>query len=136
MVILGDGEERVMLEKAIKSYNLEHSIFLPGWVDDPMPYLCLSDLLILSSDYEGFGLVIVEALSVGVNVVSTNCKTGPSEILKDGEFGFLCKVGNALSLANSVNIALENSLPKEQLISRASDFLPDKIIHQYEKILI
>ena len=136
LVILGDGEERVMLEKAIKSYNLEHSIFLPGWVDDPMPYLRLSDLLILSSDYEGFGLVIVEALSVGVNVVSTNCKTGPSEILKDGEFGFLCKVGNALSLANSVNIALENSLPKEQLISRASDFLPDKIIHQYEKILI
>jgi len=136
LVILGDGEERVILEKAIKSYNLEHSIFLPGWVDDPMPYLRLSDLLILSSDYEGFGLVIVEALSVGVNVVSTNCKTGPSEILKDGEFGFLCKVGNALSLANSVNIALENSLPKEQLISRASDFLPDKIILQYEKILI
>ena len=136
LVILGDGEERAVMEKAIKSYNLEHSIFLPGWVDDPMPYLRLSDLLILSSDYEGFGLVIVEALSVGVNVVSTNCKTGPSEILKDGEFGFLCKVGNALSLANSVNIALENSLPKEQLISRASDFLPDKIIHQYEKILI
>ena len=97
--------------------------------------MCLLDLLILSLDYEGFGLVILEALSVGVNVVSTNCKTGPSEILKDGEFGFLCKVGNALSLANSVNIALENSLPKEQLISRASDFLPDKIIHHYEKIL-
>jgi glycosyltransferase involved in cell wall biosynthesis len=136
LVILGDGEERAVMEKAIKSYNLEHSIFLPGWVDDPMPYLRLSDLLILSSDYEGFGLVILEALSVGVNVVSTNCKTGPSEILKDGEFGFLCKVGDSSALASSVNIALKNSLPKEQLISRASDFLPDKITQQYENMLI
>ena len=136
LVILGDGEERAVMEESIKSYKLEHSIFLPGWVDDPMPYLRLSDLLILSSDYEGFGLVILEALSVGVNVVSTNCKTGPSEILKDGEFGFLCTAGDASALASSVNFALKNPLSKEHLISRASDFLPDKIIQQYEKILI
>ena len=136
LLILGDGEERVVMEESIKSYNLENSIFLPGWVDDPIPYLRLSDLLILSSDYEGFGLVILEALSVGVNVVSTNCKTGPSEILKDGEFGFLCKVANAPSLANSINIALNHPLPEERLMSRALDFAPDKIIQQYEKILI
>jgi glycosyltransferase involved in cell wall biosynthesis len=136
LVILGDGEERAALEESIKSHKLESSIFLPGWVDDPIPYLHLSDLLILSSDYEGFGLVILEALSVGVNVVSTNCKTGPSEILKDGELGFLCSVGDASALASSVNIALKNPLPKERLISRASDFLPEKITQQYEKILI
>ena len=136
LVILGDGEERAALEESIKSHKLENSIFLPGWVDDPIPYLHLSDLLILSSDYEGFGLVILEALSVGVNVVSTNCKTGPNEILKDGEFGFLCTVGDASALASSVNIALKNPLPKERLMSRASDFLPDKITQQYEKILI
>ncbi|HCK03856.1 MAG TPA: glycosyltransferase, partial [Methylophilaceae bacterium] len=74
--------------------------------------------------------------SVGVNVVSTNCKTGPSEILKDGEFGFLCRVGDASALASSVNVALKNPLSKERLISRASDFLPDKITQQYEDILI
>jgi glycosyltransferase involved in cell wall biosynthesis len=136
LVILGDGSERAAMDESIKRYNLENSIFLPGWVDDPMPYLRLSDLLILSSDYEGFGLVILEALSVGVNVVSTNCKTGPSEILKDGEFGFLCAVGDASALASSVNLALKNPLSKERLISRASDFLPDKITKQYEKILI
>jgi glycosyltransferase involved in cell wall biosynthesis len=136
LIILGDGEERAVMEESIKSYKLEHSIFLPGWVDDPIPYLCLSDLLVLSSDYEGFGLVILEALSVGVNVVSTNCKTGPNEILKDGEFGFLCLVGDASALASSVNVALKNPLPKERLISRAADFLPDKITQQYENILI
>ena len=136
LVILGDGEERAVMEESIKSYKLEDSIFLPGWVDDPIPYLRLSDLLVLSSDYEGFGLVILEALSVGVNVVSTNCKTGPSEILKDGEFGFLCRVGDASALASSVNIALKNPLPKERLMSRASDFLPEKITQQYEDILI
>ena len=136
LVILGDGEERAVMEKAIKSYNLEHSIFLPGWVDDPIPYLRLSDLLILSSDYEGFGLVILEALSVGVNVVSTNCKTGPGEILRHGEFGFLCKVGDVQALADSINIALNDPLPKNMLISRALDFSPQKISQQYEKILI
>jgi glycosyltransferase involved in cell wall biosynthesis len=136
LVILGDGEERAALEESIKSHKLENSIFLPGWVDDPIPYLHLSDLLILSSDYEGFGLVILEALSVGVNVVSTNCKTGPSEILKDDEFGFLCRVGDPSALASSVSIALKNPLPKERLMSRASDFLPEKITQQYEKILI
>ena len=136
LVILGDGPERTAMHESIERYNLENSIFLPGWVDDPMPYLRLSDLLILSSDYEGFGLVILEALSVGVNVVSTNCKTGPSEILKDGEFGFLCTVGDSSALASSVNFALKNPLSKECLISRAADFLPDKISQQYEKILI
>ena len=136
LVILGDGEERAVMEKAIKSYNLEHSIFLPGWVDDPMPYLRLSDLLILSSDYEGFGLVILEALSVGVNVVSTNCKTGPGEILRNGEFGYLCKVGDVQALADSINTALNDPLPKNMLMSRALDFSPQKISQQYEKILI
>ena len=53
--------------------------------------MCLLDLLILSLDYEGFRLVILEALSVGVNVVSTNCKTGPGEILRNGEFNIYAK---------------------------------------------
>ena len=98
--------------------------------------MCLLDLLILSSDYEGFGLVILEALSVGVNVVSTNCKTGPGEILRNGEFGYLCKVGDVQALADSINTALNDPLPKNMLMSRALDFSPQKISQQYEKILI
>jgi glycosyltransferase involved in cell wall biosynthesis len=136
LIILGDGAQRAAMDESIKKFNLENSIFLPGWVDDPIPYLRLSDLLILSSDYEGFGLVILEALSVGVNVVSTNCKTGPSEILKNGEFGFLCKVGDAQDLAESINTALNAPLPKNMLMSRALDFSPKQITQKYEKILI
>ena len=136
LTILGDGAERAAMDETIKRYNLENYILLPGWVDDPIPYLRLSDLFILSSDYEGFGLVILEALSVGVNVVSTDCKTGPSEILRNGEFGFLCKVDDVQALASSINTALNEPLPKNILMSRALDFSPEQISHKYEQVLI
>ena len=136
LLVLGDGEERVALEDAIKEYSLGQHVYLPGWVEDPIPFIESSDLLVLSSDYEGFGLVIIEALSVGVNVVSTNCKTGPSEILKGGEFGFLCAVNDEKSLSSCIKEALKNPLPKNKLLERASDFSPRKITEEYEKILI
>jgi len=136
LLVLGDGEERVALEDAINEYSLGQHVYLPGWVEDPIPFIESSDLLVLSSDYEGFGLVIIEALSVGVNVVSTNCKTGPSEILKGGEFGFLCAVNDEKSLSSSIKEALKKPLPKNKLLERASDFSPRKITEEYEKILI
>lgn len=98
--------------------------------------MSLVDLLKLSSDYEDFGLVISEVFGVGVNDVSTNCKTGPGEILRNGEFGYLCKVGDVQALADSINTALNDPLPKNMLMSRALDFSPQKISQQYEKILI
>ncbi len=98
--------------------------------------MSLVDLLILSADYAGFGLVILEVLSVGVNVVSTNCKTCPGEILRHGEFGFLCKVVDVQALADSINTASNDPLSKNMLMSRALDFSPQKISQQYEKILI
>ena len=77
-----------------------------------------SDLFVSPSDYEGFGLVITEALSVGVNVVSTDCQSGPREILKNGELGYLCEVDNPEDLAKSIKKALDKPINKEKLIRR------------------
>lgn len=134
LLILGDGDERPKIEKYIIEHDLQKSIFLPGWVPDPIPYLELSTLFVLSSDYEGFGLVIIEAFSVGLNVVSTNT-SGPAEILKGGELGELCQINDPSSMAESIIAALTSPLSRELLIKRAAEYKPKKIIQEYEKIL-
>ncbi len=135
LLILGDGEERQKISERIIKLNLQENIFLAGWVADPLPYYDLSDLFVLSSDYEGFGVVIVEAMSRGLNIVSTNCKSGPSEILKNGELGFLCEVNNSESLSKTIMDALNHPIPKEQLIRRSYDFSEEKIGKLYEDIV-
>ena len=94
-----------------------------------------SDLLILSSNYEGFGMVIVEALSVGKTVVSTDCPSGPSEIIGDNEFGYLCKVNDPSELAETIDYARKNNLNPEKLITRSKEFTLEKIGPLYEDIL-
>ena len=98
-------------------------------------YLRKSDLLVLSSDYEGFGVVIAEALSVGVNVVSTDCQSGPREILNNGELGYLSKVDNPENLAKSMNKALDNPVNKDKLISRSKDFSLEIIGKKYQELI-
>ena len=134
-IILGDGTERASIESLIKKEGLEDTIYLAGWVKDPIPYLRKSDLFVLSSDYEGFGVVIAEALSVGVNVVSTDCQSGPREILNNGELGYLSKVDNPENLAKLMNKALDNPVNKDKLISRSKDFSLEIIGKKYQELI-
>jgi len=135
VIILGDGTERASIESIIKREGLEETIYLAGWAKDPIPYLKESDLFVLSSDYEGFGIVITEALSVGVNVVSTDCPSGPREILNNGEFGYLCEVDNPEDLAKSIKKALDKPINKAKLISRSKDFSIEIIGTQYQELI-
>lgn len=136
LLILGDGEEREGIEEKILSLKMQDSIFLAGWVDDPLPYFNLADLFILSSDYEGFGVVIVEAMSQGLNIVSTNCNSGPSEILLNGEFGYLCEVNNPIALAEAISSSIKHPVESEALMDRAAEFSEIKIGQLYEEVLI
>jgi glycosyltransferase involved in cell wall biosynthesis len=135
VIILGDGTERASIESTIKKEGLEETIYLPGWVKDPIPFLKESDLFVLSSDFEGFGVVITEALSVGVNVVSTDCPSGPREILNNGEFGYLCETGSPEDLAKSIKKALDKPINKEKLISRSKDFSLEIIGMRYQELI-
>ncbi len=135
LLILGDGVERAFIAKKITNMGLDKNIFLAGWVDDPLPYFDLADLFILSSSYEGFGVVIVEAMSRGLNIVSTNCKSGPSEILLDGALGTLCEVNDHEALANAILYGLSHPIEADKLIKRSEDFSEKKIGMLYEDIL-
>jgi len=102
LLILGEGDERSKIESFIRSLNLTNYVTLLGFVEIPSAYIYKCDVLCLSSISEGFGNVIVEALAVGVPVVSTNCPSGPSEILKGGLWGELVQVGDFLSMSRAI----------------------------------
>jgi len=101
LVILGEGEERKDLEKLIVELNLQKQVLLYGKVDNPFIYMKYAKFFILSSRYEGFPVVLLEALACEIPVITTNCETGPSEIVENEKNGLLVPVEdeNALRLA-------------------------------------
>ena len=101
LVILGEGKERKNLEKLIVELDLENQVLLFGKVDNPFIYMKYAKFFILSSRYEGFGNVLLEAFACRTPVIATNCETGPSEIIESEENGLLVPVADdeALKLA-------------------------------------
>jgi len=135
LVIVGEGELRGELEKLIVDLNLQHCVTLTGFKKDVAAEYIQSDLFVLSSDYEGFGNVIVEAMSAGVAVVSTDCQSGPREILAEGEYGKLVPVGDADALAKAMLESLQQPHDEQVLKNRAADFSPEKIANQYLDVM-
>lgn len=135
LLILGEGECRPALEAQVRQLGIDASVFMPGFVKDISPYYQQADLHVLSSTAEGFGNVIVEALAVGTPVVSTDCPSGPREILRDGEFGRLVPVGDAVALAGAMVESLAATHDTAALIERAQDFSIDKATDRYLELL-
>jgi len=132
LLILGDGPERKTIEEEIKKKNLEKDVILYGYSSEPLSLINLADIFVLSSDYEGFGLVIIEAMSLGKTIVSTNCKSGPGEIIKENEFGYLANVNDPHDLAEKIEFSMNNRINEEKLKKRAKEFSIDRIGAKYE----
>lgn len=102
LVIMGDGPEREQLTRLIESLELTNDVALPGFTHNPYAYMAKAAVLVLSSAWEGFGNVIAEALACGVPVVSTDCPSGPAEILAQGRYGDLTPVGDSNAIAAAI----------------------------------
>jgi glycosyltransferase involved in cell wall biosynthesis len=111
LLILGEGPERPRLEALVRELGLGSDVQLPGWVGNPYPYMARSDLFVLSSRWEGLPTVLIEALYCGLRIVSTDCPSGPNEILDGGRFGSLVPVGDAGALAAAILDALHDRGP-------------------------
>ncbi len=133
--ILGEGGERCNLEGLINDLELSEVVILRGYSDQPGKWLQQSDLFVLSSSWEGFGLVIAEALAAGVTVVSTDCPSGPAEILENGKYGYLVPVDDPEKMAEAILHALKNPLDPELLKKRAEAFSIPHITEQYLNII-
>jgi glycosyltransferase involved in cell wall biosynthesis len=121
LLILGEGEERASLEDLVRSFGLEGEVGLPGFVQNPYPYMKRAAAFVLSSDWEGLPTVLIEALALGTPVVATDCPSGPREILQGGRWGRLVPVNNPTALAQ----ALEATLAEGRTAS------PEEAYHPY-----
>jgi len=139
LLILGEGELRTQLEEQVAKLGLGQSAFLPGHVKNPHAYIRRSQVFLLSSDYEGFGRVLVDALAVGCPVVSTDCPFGPGEILEAGKWGILTPTGDVTAIAAALNQVLNDPALAEHLcqqgVLRAKAFDTHEIVHQYQTLI-
>lgn len=131
LLILGEGTLRESLQIQIKQLNLEGRVIMPGFVDNPKYFLKRAELFVLSSKWEGFGNVIVEALGVGTKVISTDCPSGPAEILENGKYGTLVPVEKPKELASAILEVLNEPYQPAFLIERATNFSIEKIANEY-----
>lgn len=134
LIILGEGELRGSLESLIEELDLTKDVDLPGFTDNPFAYMRHSDVFVLSSRWEGFGNVLVEAMACGVSVISTDCPSGPSEILEGGKWGKLVPVGDTDALSRAILDTLDS--PGLSPISRAMNFTVDNVIDSYLSLLL
>jgi glycosyltransferase involved in cell wall biosynthesis len=133
LIILGEGELRGDLERQVEALGLK-DVSLPGFVSNPYAYARASAVFVLSSAWEGLPTVLIEAMACGVRVVSTNCPSGPSEILEDGKWGRLVPTNDVAALADAMDAALNDSAPPA-VSDRAMDFSVNRSVDAYLRIL-
>jgi glycosyltransferase involved in cell wall biosynthesis len=107
LIVLGEGEERKALEALVRELGVSDDVALPGYRDDALSYMAGSALFVLSSAWEGLPTVLIEALAAGAPVVSTDCRSGPREILQGGRLGTLVPVGDVPALAAAIAESLQ-----------------------------
>ncbi len=135
LMFVGDGQGRDALLSLARELGVADKVVLAGFQPDPTPFYQTADLFVLSSDYEGFGNVIVEAMACGTPVVSTDCPSGPSEILGGGKYGRLVPVGDVDAMTSAIAAALDEPVDADQLNVRAADFDPEKTAAFYLGLL-
>ncbi|WP_029267453.1 glycosyltransferase [Virgibacillus alimentarius] len=136
LVILGEGPLKDTLIKQTERLGIQDKVHFIGFQNNPYVYFKHADLFVLTSIHEGFGHVLAEALATGTPVVSTDCASGPAEVLDDGKYGLLAPVGDVNAIANNMQEVL--TYDKEKLdrvkeagYKRVEDFDARQIADEY-----
>jgi glycosyltransferase involved in cell wall biosynthesis len=136
LLILGEGSLRSELQTLVDALGLSEEVQLAGFVDNPHAYMSRAALFVMSSRWEGLPTVLIEALACGAAVVSTDCPSGPAEILEGGKWGSLVPVGNAHALADAISTALRHGRLKAGCHSeRAMSFSSARAVTEYTRLL-
>jgi glycosyltransferase involved in cell wall biosynthesis len=139
LLILGEGSLRKDLMHLLASLGMENRIELPGRVGNPRTLFRQCDLFVLSSDSEGFGLVLVEAMSAGLPVISFDCDFGPREIIVPEVSGILVPPGDVLALSHAIRRLVSDGVLRARLargaLESVSRFAPDEILDRWEAVL-
>lgn len=134
LYLLGEGPDRDKIEKILKNKGLEKKILLLGAKKNPYPWIKNSKFLIHSSKFEGLPTVLIEALILGKNIISTDCPTGPKEILENGKIGTLVEIGNIQKMANAIEEKVKVEEKINKLFESSKRFDGKKIIKKVEEL--
>lgn len=135
LFILGTGPLQALLQQHILQNDLQKNVYLVGFQVNPYKWMDGCNVFVMSSISEGFGNVLVEAMALGKTVVSTDCPSGPAEILNNGELGYLCPVSNPEKLAISIAEAIKKPFDSNILIQSAQQYRISEIVKRYIEIL-
>jgi glycosyltransferase involved in cell wall biosynthesis len=135
LLILGDGPQRAELEALIGELGLTDIVRLQGYVDNPLKFFARADAFVLSSHVEGLPNVLVEAMMCGCTPVSTDCPTGPREVLRGGKYGYLVPMRDPVALATGIETALDHPIPKELLAEAVRPFAEAVVIDRHFDVL-
>jgi glycosyltransferase involved in cell wall biosynthesis len=135
LAIFGEGHQRQRLEDMARDYGLADKVWLPGRVSNPRAYFAKAPVSALSSRAEGLPNVLVEAMICGCTPASTDCPTGPREVIGNDEYGYLAKVHDPESLAVALERALDHPVPAEKLAQAVAPFQETEVIRRHFDIL-
>lgn len=139
LLILGEGELEKNLKNLVKKLGLENDVLFLGWQKNPFKFLAKAKVFALSSLWEGFPNTLIEALACGTPVISTDCPSGPNEIIENAKSGLLVPVKDEKALSQAMIRILEYPITanyfSKQGKEKANDFSIERIIKQYERII-
>lgn len=136
LMILGEGRQRRSLEALTRRLGIAQDVSLPGFIMNPFPYLARAAAFVLSSAWEGAPGALIEAMACGCPVVSTDCPSGPAEILDGGTYGSLVSVGDVQQLSHAILSVLRQRPAAERLQSRASLFSVERVADRYLEVML
>lgn len=136
IIILGEGRDRASLESLAAQLGIRDDLAMPGFVQNPYAYMSRAALFVLSSRWEGSPNVLTEALALGTPVVSTNCPSGPEEILDHGRFGPLVPMGDSEAMAHAILTTLDAPLEKSLLKSSVRAYTVEESSRRYLETLL
>lgn len=134
LIILGEGQERKNLANLVENLGLQGVVDLPGFVENPFSYFKNSSVFVLSSLHEGLPNALIQAMMLGVPVVSTDCQSGPREILKDGRLGILVPIQNEKAMADAILLALQQKVTNR--LETGSEFHLEYSTNAYLDVLL
>lgn len=135
LILLGEGKDRDLLLALAESLGVADRVFLAGFERNPYAWLSQADLFVLSSAWEGSPNALTEALALGVPCVSTDCPSGPSEILEDGRFGPLVPVGDVPAMARAMLSTLREPLAPRVLHEAVEEYRADVSARRYLRLM-
>lgn len=139
LVILGEGPDRSLLEAAILEHGLTERVEMPGFTANPYAYMKQAAVYVLSSRWEGLPTVLIEAMACGTPVISTDCPSGPREILQAGLLGVLVPVGDSDAMASAILQTLEevaNGTRSSAPLSGLDAYYSGRAAENYEQVLL